>query len=106
VGWRAKRPDTKTIPSGLRTVLESRFALRVMDWQDSNIILGEQMNTRRWDSSRLLLSHKGVGLLRSDGETAAGADVLAVMVRTDYMPKTIGPRYASAAGPYRKQPPH
>jgi S-DNA-T family DNA segregation ATPase FtsK/SpoIIIE len=27
-----------------------------------------------------------VGILRPDGETAAGADVLAMMVRTDYMP--------------------
>ncbi len=81
-----QRPDTKTIPSALRAVLGSRFALRVMDWRDSNIILGEQMNTRGWDSSRLLPSHKGVGILRPDGETAAGADVLAVMVRTDYMP--------------------
>jgi DNA segregation ATPase FtsK/SpoIIIE, S-DNA-T family len=57
-----------------------------MDWRDSNIILGEQMNTRGWDSSRLLPSHKGVGILRPDGNTAAGADVLAMMVRTDYMP--------------------
>jgi S-DNA-T family DNA segregation ATPase FtsK/SpoIIIE len=81
-----QRPDTKTIPSALRAVLGSRFALRVMDWRDSNIILGEQMNTRGWDSSRLLPSHKGVGILRSDGDTAAGADVLAMMVRTDYMP--------------------
>jgi S-DNA-T family DNA segregation ATPase FtsK/SpoIIIE len=81
-----QRPDTKTIPSSLRAVLGSRFALRVMDWRDSNIILGEQMNTRGWDSSRLLPSHKGVGILRPDGDTAAGADVLAIMVRTDYMP--------------------
>jgi S-DNA-T family DNA segregation ATPase FtsK/SpoIIIE len=83
-----QRPDTKTIPSALRAVLGSRFALRVMDWRDSNIILGEQMNTRGWDSSRLLPSHKGVGILRPDGDTAAGADVLAIMVRTDYMPNT------------------
>ncbi len=81
-----QRPDTKTIPSALRAVLGSRFAMRVMDWRDSNIILGEQMNTRGWDSSRLLPSHKGVGILRPDGETAAGAHGLAMMVRTDYMP--------------------
>jgi S-DNA-T family DNA segregation ATPase FtsK/SpoIIIE len=81
-----QRPDTKTIPSGLRSVLGSRFALRVMDWRDSNIILGEQMNTRGWDSSRLLPAHKGVGILRPDGDTVAGAEVLAMMVRTDYMP--------------------
>lgn len=81
-----QRPDSKTIPSGLRAVLGSRFALRVMDWRDSNIVLGEQMNTRGYDSSRLLASHKGVGILRPDGETDAGADVLAITVRTYFMP--------------------
>jgi S-DNA-T family DNA segregation ATPase FtsK/SpoIIIE len=59
-----QRPDSTTIPSGLRAVLGSRFALRVMDWRDSNIVLGEQMDTRGYDSSRLLASHKGVGILR------------------------------------------
>jgi S-DNA-T family DNA segregation ATPase FtsK/SpoIIIE len=81
-----QRPDSKTIPSGLRAVLGSRFALRVMDWRDSNIVLGEQMNTRGYDSSRLLPYHKGVGILRPDGDTQAGADVLAMTVRTYYMP--------------------
>jgi S-DNA-T family DNA segregation ATPase FtsK/SpoIIIE len=81
-----QRPDSNTIPSRLRAVLGSRFALRVMDWRDSNIVLGEQMNTRGYDSSMLLPSHKGVGILRPDGETDAGADVLAMTVRTYYMP--------------------
>jgi DNA segregation ATPase FtsK/SpoIIIE, S-DNA-T family len=81
-----QRPDSQTIPSGLRAVLGSRFALRVMDWRDSNIVLGEQMNTRGYDSSRLLPSHKGVGILRPDGETEAGTDALAITVRTYYMP--------------------
>ncbi|ADJ47571.1 hypothetical protein AMES_5746 [Amycolatopsis mediterranei S699] len=67
-------------------MLGSRFALRVMDWRDSNIVLGEQMNTRGFDSSRLLPSHKGVGILRPDGDTSVGADVLAMTVRTYYMP--------------------
>jgi S-DNA-T family DNA segregation ATPase FtsK/SpoIIIE len=44
------------------------------------------MNSRGYDCSRLLASHKGVGILRPDGETEAGADVLAVTVRTYYMP--------------------
>lgn len=81
-----QRPDSRTIPSGLRAVLGSRFALRVMDWRDSNIVLGEQMNTRGYDSSRLLPSHKGVGILRPDGETNTGTDALATIVRTYYMP--------------------
>lgn len=80
-----QRSDSTTIPSRLRAVLGSRFALRVMDWRDSNIILGEQMNTRGYDASTLLPSHKGVGILRPDGETDAGADVLAMTVRTYYM---------------------
>jgi S-DNA-T family DNA segregation ATPase FtsK/SpoIIIE len=81
-----QRPDSNTIPSRLRAVLGSRFALRVMDWRDSNIVLGEQMNTRGYDASTLLPSHKGVGILRPDGDTDAGADVLAMIVRTYYMP--------------------
>jgi S-DNA-T family DNA segregation ATPase FtsK/SpoIIIE len=81
-----QRPDSNTIPSRLRAVLGSRFALRVMDWRDSNIVLGEQMNTRGYDASTLLPSHKGVGILRPDGETDAGTDVLAMTVRTYYMP--------------------
>jgi len=57
-----------------------------MDWRDSNIVLGEQMNTRGYDSSRLLASHKGVGILRPDGEAQAGGEVLALTVRTYFMP--------------------
>ncbi|MGM1061382.1 cell division protein FtsK [Saccharothrix sp. Mg75] len=81
-----QRPDSNTIPSRLRAVLGSRFALRVMDWRDSNIVLGEQMNTRGYDASTLLPSHKGVGILRPDGETDAGTDMIAMTVRTYYMP--------------------
>ncbi len=81
-----QRPDARTIPSGLRAVLGSRFALRVMDWRDSNIVLGEQMNARGYDSSRLLAAHKGVGILRPDGDIHAAADAVAVTVRTFYMP--------------------
>ncbi|GAA2806831.1 cell division protein FtsK [Saccharopolyspora taberi] len=80
-----QRPDSNTIPSRLRAVLGSRFALRVMDWRDSNIVLGEQMNTRGFDASTLLPSHKGVGILRPDGDTDAGADTVATTTRTYYM---------------------
>ena len=80
-----QRPDSQTIPSRLRSVLGSRFALRVMDWRDSNIVLGEQMNTRGYDASALLPRHKGVGILRPDGDTDAGADSLAFTVWTDYL---------------------
>jgi S-DNA-T family DNA segregation ATPase FtsK/SpoIIIE len=80
-----QRPDSTTIPSRLRAVLGSRFALRVMDWRDSNIILGEQMNTRGFDASALLPRHKGVGILRPDADTDEGGETLATTVRTYYM---------------------
>ena len=80
-----QRPDSTTIPSRLRAMLGSRFALRVMDWRDSNIVLGEQMNTRGYDASGLLPRHKGVGILRPDADTDAGTDTLAVTVRSYYM---------------------
>lgn len=83
-----QRPDSDTIPSRLRAVLGSRFALRVMDWRDSNIVLGDQMNTRGYDASTLLPSHKGVGILRPDGGTDVDADMIATTVRTYYMPNT------------------
>ena len=80
-----QRPDSNTIPSRLRAVLGSRFALRVMDWRDSNIVLGEQMNTRGFDASTLLTHHKGVGILRPDGDTDSGEETLALTVRTFYL---------------------
>lgn len=80
-----QRPDTNTIPPRLRAVLGSRFALRVMDWRDSNIVLGEQMNTRGFDASTLLPSHKGVGILRPDGDAETGPETAAVTARTYYM---------------------
>ncbi|NYH77203.1 S-DNA-T family DNA segregation ATPase FtsK/SpoIIIE [Actinopolyspora biskrensis] len=80
-----QRPDSNTIPPRLRAVLGSRFALRVMDWRDSNIVLGEQMNTRGYDASGLLPRHKGVGILRPDSESDTGSEFLAVTVQTYYM---------------------
>jgi S-DNA-T family DNA segregation ATPase FtsK/SpoIIIE len=43
------------------------------------------MNTRGYDASALLPTHKGVGILRPDGETDAGTDSLAMTVWTYYM---------------------
>jgi S-DNA-T family DNA segregation ATPase FtsK/SpoIIIE len=67
-----QRPDALTLPTGLRSQIGYRLALLVLDWRDSNMILGEQMNTRGYDASKLLDSHKGVGILRPDGELATG----------------------------------
>jgi S-DNA-T family DNA segregation ATPase FtsK/SpoIIIE len=79
-----QRPDSVTLPTGLRSQMGHRFALKVMDWRDSNIILGEQMNTRGYDASLLLGTHLGVGILRPDGELAA-VDAGFPTVQVDWM---------------------
>src|SRR5207237_8655544 len=69
-----QRPDSNTIPSKLRAVLGSRFALRVMDWRDCNIVLGEQLNTRGCAPSTLAPSPKGGGILRPAGQADPQAE--------------------------------
>src|SRR3712207_7377927 len=55
-----QRPDSKTIPSALRAVLGSRFALRVMDWRDSNRSEEHtsELQSRQYLVCRLLLEKK------------------------------------------------
>ncbi|QFZ17555.1 hypothetical protein [Saccharothrix syringae] len=77
-----QRPDAKVIPDGLRGQLGTRFALRVMNWQASETIMGAGTYKAGVDASKLLSSHKGVGLLLgADGETELSAGD-AVVVRT------------------------
>jgi S-DNA-T family DNA segregation ATPase FtsK/SpoIIIE len=66
-----QRPDSKTLPEALRGQLGTRFALRVMNWQGSETILGAGTYPEL-DASKLLNSHKGVGILlgADDGELA------------------------------------
>lgn len=78
-----QRPDSKTLPEGLRGQIGTRLALKVMNWQSSETILGAG-SYPALDASKLLRSHKGVGILlgADDGE-AAEAD--ARIVRTHLM---------------------
>ncbi|WNV83697.1 cell division protein FtsK [Umezawaea sp. Da 62-37] len=77
-----QKPDAKVIPDGLRGQLGTRFALKTMTYQASETILGAGTYKAGMDSSRLLTSHKGVGLLLgADGETDLDAGV-ATTVRT------------------------
>ncbi|MFD0207273.1 MULTISPECIES: hypothetical protein [Saccharothrix] len=65
-----QKPDAQVIPDGLRGQLGTRFALKVMTYQASETILGAGTYKAGMDASRLLTSHKGVGLLLgADGET-------------------------------------
>ena len=60
-----QRPDSKTIPSALRAVLGSRFALRVMDWRDS------QHHPRRADEHPRLRLLQTAALAQGRGHPAA-----------------------------------
>ena len=80
-----QKPDGKVIPDALRGQLGTRFALKVMTWQASETILGAGTYAAGMDASKLLKSHKGVGLLLgSDGETELDAGD-AVTVKTDLL---------------------
>ena len=73
-----QRPDSKTLPEGLRGQIGTRFALRVMNWQASDCILGAGAYPEL-DASKLLGTHKGVGILlgADDSELAeAGGQVV------------------------------
>jgi S-DNA-T family DNA segregation ATPase FtsK/SpoIIIE len=77
-----QKPDAKVIPDGLRGQLGTRFALKVMTYQASETILGAGTYKAGMDASKLLTSHKGVGLLLgADGETDLDAGS-ATTVRT------------------------
>ncbi|ATE52112.1 cell division protein FtsK [Actinosynnema pretiosum] len=77
-----QKPDAQVIPDRLRGQLGTRFALKTMTWQASETILGAGTYKAGMDSSKLLKSHKGVGLLLgADGETELESSE-AVIVRT------------------------
>lgn len=77
-----QKPDAQVIPDKLRGQVGTRFAGKVMTRQASETILGAGTYTAGMDASKLLKSHKGVGLLLgADGETELDA-AEAVTVRT------------------------
>jgi hypothetical protein len=71
--------------TALRRVTSTRFALRVMDWQASNMILGDSMNTRGWDASTILPSQQGAGILRGDLDADGTIDSIARTLRAYYL---------------------
>ncbi len=65
-----QKPDSQVIPDKLRGQLGTRFALKVMTYQASETILGAGTYKAGMDASKLLKSHRGIGLLLgADGET-------------------------------------
>ncbi|MDF4254365.1 cell division protein FtsK [Streptomyces sp. WMMB303] len=59
-----QKPDDTACPSVLRDQHQARFSLRVGSWQVSDVVLGAGAYSEGLDASRLLKSHKGVGLLK------------------------------------------
>jgi S-DNA-T family DNA segregation ATPase FtsK/SpoIIIE len=76
-----QRPDTKTMPEDLRGQIGTRFALRTMNWQASETILGAGTYTAGLDSSKFLRTHLGVGILLGSDDNQV-TDGEAVTVRT------------------------
>jgi S-DNA-T family DNA segregation ATPase FtsK/SpoIIIE len=76
-----QRPDSKTVPEGLRGQIGTRFALRTMNWQASETILGAGTYTAGLDSSKFLRTHLGVGILLGNDDQQA-TDGEAITVRT------------------------
>lgn len=80
-----QKPDAQVLPDKLRGQLGTRFALKVMTYQASETILGAGTYKAGMDASKLMIGHKGVGLLLgADGETSLSAGD-AVTVRTDLL---------------------
>ena len=82
-----QRPDTRTVPEGLRGQIGTRFALRTMNWQASETILGAGTYTAGLDSSKFLRTHLGVGILLGNDDNQA-TDGEAVTVRTHLLDLT------------------
>jgi S-DNA-T family DNA segregation ATPase FtsK/SpoIIIE len=65
-----QKPDDTACPPKLRDQCQARFSLRVGSWQVSDVVLGAGSYSEGLDASRLLKSHKGVGLLKGMSDEA------------------------------------
>jgi len=74
-----QRPDAKVIPAGLRDQMGTRFALKVMTWQSSEVVLGAGTYGAGLNAAEFLKEHVGVGiLLGADDSQATGGGALTV----------------------------
>ncbi|AUY51920.1 cell division protein FtsK [Streptomyces sp. CB01881] len=101
-----QKPDDKACPSVLRDQHQARFSLRVGSWQVSDVVLGAGSYSEGLDASRLLKSHKGVGLLKGMSDDsgivrnylADGADAERVLTRARALRESEGTLSGLAAG--------
>ncbi|MFJ9542370.1 cell division protein FtsK [Streptomyces sp. NPDC101225] len=101
-----QKPDDKACPSELRDQHQARFALRVGSWQVSDVVLGAGSYSEGLDASKLLKSHKGVGLLKGMSDDsgivrtylADGRDAERVLTRAAALREAEGTLTGDAAG--------
>lgn len=58
-----QRPDAKSIPKGIADNAVIRFALKVMEWRVSDMILGSGMHKAGWSATTFTRSDLGIGIL-------------------------------------------
>jgi S-DNA-T family DNA segregation ATPase FtsK/SpoIIIE len=101
-----QKPDDTACPSALRDQHQARFALRVGAYQVSDTILGAGSYSEGLDASRLLKSHKGVGLLKGMTDDsgivrtylADGPDADRILTRAKAVREAAGTLSGDAAG--------
>lgn len=101
-----QKPDDKACPSVLRDQHQARFALRVGAYQVSDTILGAGSYSEGLDASRLLKSHKGVGILKGMSDDsgivrnylADGRDAERILTRAAKLREAEGNLSGDAAG--------
>ncbi|MEU8616963.1 cell division protein FtsK [Streptomyces sp. NPDC048623] len=101
-----QKPDDQACPSVLRDQHQARFSLRVGSWQVSDVVLGAGSYSEGLDASRLLKSHKGVGLLKGMSDDsgivrtylADGRDADSILSRARDLRENEGTLTGDAAG--------
>ncbi|MFJ1537738.1 cell division protein FtsK [Micromonospora chalcea] len=58
-----QRPDAKSIPKGIADNAVIRFAMKVMEWRVSDMILGSGMHKAGWSATTFTRSDLGIGIL-------------------------------------------
>ncbi|MGW7138792.1 cell division protein FtsK [Streptomyces xanthophaeus] len=105
-----QKPDDQACPSVLRDQHQARFSLRVGSWQVSDVVLGAGSYSEGLDASRLLKSHKGVGLLKGMSDDsgivrtylADGRDADSILTRARTLREEEGTLTGDAIGEVAK----
>jgi S-DNA-T family DNA segregation ATPase FtsK/SpoIIIE len=63
-----QRPDAKALPTGITAAAIMRLCLKVMGWQENNMILGTGAHQRGIQATAFSFNDKGIGLLAGEGE--------------------------------------